>query len=100
METERRRDYPNIIERLVRIEERQISTDKRINGALDCMNKHIDEGDKPGGFRDRILIVEQNIKELKKAEWTRVIVAGVLGGLIGNVSPDLIQGLLSLLGIK
>jgi len=61
---------------------------------------HINEGDKQGGFRDRIIILEQEVSALKQAEWGRVIAAGVIGGLIGNLSPDLIKGLLWLVGIK
>lgn len=61
---------------------------------------HIAEGDKQGGFRDRVVILEQQVSALKKAEWTRVITAGVIGGLIGNLSPDLIRSILWLLGIK
>jgi len=44
--------------------------------------------------------LEQEVSALKKAEWTRAIVAGLIGGLVGNISPDLIQGILQLLGIK
>lgn len=61
---------------------------------------HIAEGDKQGGFRDRVVILEQQVSALKKAEWTRVITAGAIGGLIGNLSPDLIRSILWLLGIK
>lgn len=61
---------------------------------------HINEGDKQGGFRDRIIILEQEVSALKKAEWGRVITAGLIGGLIGNLSPDLIKGFLWLIGIK
>jgi hypothetical protein len=65
------------------------------------MVSHIEEGEKPKiGFRDRIIILEQEVSALKQAEWGRVIAAGVIGGLIGNLSPDLIKGLLWLVGIR
>lgn len=64
---------------------------------------HIAEGDKVGGYRDRILLLETEdkaqsdrigaqteiISALKKAEWKRVIVGGVIGGIIAR-SPELI----------
>ena len=66
----------------------------------DKVCSHVSQGEEKGGFRDRLIIVEQQVSELKKAEWSRVIAAGVIGGLIGNLSPDLIKGLLWLIGIK
>lgn len=41
---ERRKNYPQIIERLARIEERQIAIDDRINGSIDAIKEHIDHG--------------------------------------------------------
>jgi len=62
---------------------------------------HIAEGEKPvTGYRDRIIILEQEVSALKKAEWTRVITAGLIGGLIGDISPELIKGILWLIGIR
>jgi len=59
---------------------------------------HIQEGEEKGGFRDRLIVTEMEVKtikkeisELKKAEWTRLIVAGCVGGLIGNITPEFIQ---------
>ena len=61
---------------------------------------HIEEGEKPRtGFRDRLIVLEQEVSSLKKAEWGRVIVAGLIGGLIGNLTPDLINVILRLLGL-
>ena len=60
---------------------------------------HIQQGEEKGGFRDRLIIMEQDISALKKAEWTRVIVAGVIGGLIGNLSPDLVNALLKIFNL-
>lgn len=45
-ELERRHDYPSIVERLARIEERLIAVDKRINGSIDAIEKHIEHGTK------------------------------------------------------
>ena len=43
---ERRHDYPEIRERLGRIEERLIAVDKRINGSINAVEKHIEHGTK------------------------------------------------------
>ena len=51
---------------------------------------HIEEGDKVGGFRDRLIIMEQEISALKKAMWARVGVAGMIGGLVGSGSVDIL----------
>ena len=52
---------------------------------------HVLEGDKSGGWRDRLIMVENEISALKKAMWTRVITAGIIGGLIGSGSSDVIK---------
>ena len=49
---------------------------------------HIREGEKEGGFRDRLIVLEQTVSSLKKAMWIRVGVAGLIGGLIGSGSAD------------
>ena len=49
---------------------------------------HIHEGEKEGGFRDRLIVLEQTVSSLKKAMWIRVGVAGLIGGLIGSGSAD------------
>jgi len=61
---------------------------------------HISEGDRQGGYRDRLVILEQQVSVIKQGYWKTAITAGCLGGLIGNLSPDLIKGLLWLVGIK
>jgi len=52
---------------------------------------HIHDGEKEGGFRDRLLLAEQAIDILKKSYWKTCIVAGVIGGLLGKLSPDIIN---------
>ena len=51
---------------------------------------HIQEGEKAGGVRDRLLLLEQEVAALKKAMWARVIISGLIGGLIGSGSADAI----------
>ncbi len=43
---ERRLGNIEIVERLTRIEERLIAVDRRVNGSLDIVAKHIDQGTK------------------------------------------------------
>lgn len=52
--------------------------------------EHIDEGEKQGGFRDRVLVLERELGHFKA--W--IFVAGVLGGLVGKLTPDVISFLL------
>ena len=66
---------------------------------------HIAEGDKVGGYRDRVLLLEtkvlsqeQIISSLKKAEWLRVIAGGIIGGIVTR-SPELLGMVKHLLGI-
>ena len=51
--------------------------------------KHIEEGEKDGGYRDRLLTAEHDINALKKCYWKTAIVCGLIGGLIGQATPDL-----------
>jgi len=60
------------------------------NYIKDTICKHIVDSDKSGGYRERVLILEQSVSQLKKAMWMRVIVAGFIGGLLGTGSSDAI----------
>ena len=55
------------------------------------LTTHVVEGEKEGGWRDRLLIMEQEVCSLKKAEWIRLIIASLIGGLLGKLSPDLVN---------
>lgn len=59
------------------------------------MVAHINEGEREGGIRDQVRIIKgeldvlsQAVDSLKKAEWRRVVVAGVIGGIVSR-SPDI-----------
>ncbi|MFA4991385.1 MAG: hypothetical protein WC569_02275 [Candidatus Omnitrophota bacterium] len=54
---------------------------------------HIDEGEKSGGFRDRLIVAEQAIDVIKKGYWKSSLVAGLIGGLLGKISPDIFDWL-------
>jgi hypothetical protein len=51
---------------------------------------HVMEGDKSGGFRDRLLMVERDMVELKRRFWLSSILGGVIGALIGSGSNDVV----------
>lgn len=74
-----------------------------IKSSLDTIKdkicSHITQGEEKGGFRDRLIILEQEVKVIKQGYWKAALVAGILGGLIGNLSPDLIQGIAKLIGL-
>lgn len=53
--------------------------------------KHIDEAERQGGQRDRLVIAEQEIAALRKSVWKIGITAGFVGALIGNVAPEVIS---------
>lgn len=65
----------------------------------DKVCNHIREGEERGGFRDRLIILEQEVSVIKKGYWKTAIVSGLIGGLVGNLSPDIITGIARLVGI-
>ena len=56
--------------------------------------KHIDEGEEKGGFRDRLIILEQTICTLKKSYWKTALTCGIIGGLVGKLTPDIFNFLI------
>ena len=56
---------------------------------------HVIEGDKSGGFRDRLLKMEIEVGDLKKSRWITTIVGGIIGGLVGAGSKDVLTTLLN-----
>lgn len=55
------------------------------------ITKHINEAESRGGYRDRLIILEQEVSVIKKMMWIRVSIAGIIGGLIGSGSADAIS---------
>lgn len=51
-------------------------------------SSHVIEGDKSGGFRDRLLLLETDVKGLKKFYWLSPLIGGVIGGLISTSVPE------------
>lgn len=80
------------------------------------MSSHISDGEKEGGFRDRLVILEQKQKVLKddvihseerlcneisvikKGYWKACIVSGIIGGMIGNTAPGVFVFISKLIG--
>ena len=58
--------------------------------------KHIDDGEKQGGFRDRVLILEETVSALKRSYWKTALTCGIIGGLLGKISPDIFNLLVRL----
>lgn len=67
--------------------------DKRINGAFDRISRHIEEGEKPGGHRERLLKLEQIVDALcketmnstKQAQWRIGVIAGMPGAILAVI---------------
>lgn len=54
---------------------------------------HIQQGEEKGGFRDRLIIIEQEVAALRKSVWKIGITSGLIGALIGNTAPEVIYTL-------
>lgn len=52
---------------------------------------HITQGEEKGGFRDRLIVVEQEVAALRKSVWKIGMAAGFMGALIGNIAPEVIS---------
>lgn len=62
-----------------------------LSAIQDRMMHHVDEGERPGGYRDRLIVAELEISTIKKGYWKACIVSGIIGGMLGNLTPDLIN---------
>ena len=62
----------------------------------DRVCNHITQGEERGGFRDRLVIIEQDISALKKAKWLTAIVAGLIGGLVSQLTPEVFQWIIKM----
>ena len=51
---------------------------------------HVTEGDKSGGFRDRLLVIEREVRELRNRFWLSAVIGGIIGGLVGSGSKDVL----------
>jgi outer membrane murein-binding lipoprotein Lpp len=68
--------------------------DERLKAKVVSFDKHVDEGEKQGGWRDRLVIIENEVKGL----WKMSVGAGIIGGLIGAGAPNAVKFISHLLG--
>lgn len=69
------------------------SVDRAVHG----IETHIHEADKPGGIRERVLLLEsaigiqqEAISTIKKSYWKVGIAYSIVGGLIARLAPDVL----------
>lgn len=65
---ERRKDYPDFLSRLCRIEEKVINIEKRVNGTFETIGEHIRESDQ---YRNIIIRNEISVR------WITIIFTSV-----------------------
>ena len=71
------------------------ATNLRLDTVENKVEKHIDEAEKEGGHRDRLLIIETQVKTMEKNAQKTALFSGLIGALIGKLSPDLINFLIA-----
>lgn len=84
----------------------------QLKAKAEAADMHIQESNKQGGYRDRLLITEQALASSKAAmekelsEIKRIVrtshikigfIAGLIGGLMGQVTPQTFQWIVKLL---
>lgn len=57
----------------------------------DKVCNHVTEGEGPGGWRDRLVILEQEVRTIKASIWKIGLASGMIGALLGNATPELIK---------
>jgi hypothetical protein len=57
----------------------------------DKVCEHVTEGEKSGGWRDRLLVVEKEVAALRTSVWKIGITSGLIGALIGNATPEMVK---------
>jgi len=65
----------------------------------DKVCNHVTEGEGPGGWRDRLVILEQEVRALKSSIWKIGLASGMIGALLGNATPEVIKWVAKLLKV-
>lgn len=74
--------------------------EEKLDNYIERACKHIEEGEAPvTGYRDRLIAVEMEISAIKKSYWKACLVSGLLGGLVGKLTPDLLTAFLKIVGL-
>jgi translation initiation factor 2 gamma subunit (eIF-2gamma) len=55
----------------------------------EAITKHIDVEERPGGYRNQLILLKNEVDVIKKGYWKACIISGVIGGLLGQVSPSI-----------
>lgn len=61
---------------------------KAVDGLASRIATHVDEGEREGGFRDRLKSMESEISIMKKERWKLAITVGLIVGTMAR-SPDI-----------
>lgn len=99
-------DHYNCTERLIVLEQKAITLAHGEDLIWKKLNKHIEEGEKDGGFRDRLILAEGKIIDNEKKIGAHqlsidsfpkhyvlftligAMVGGVIGGLLAQAAPE------------
>ena len=57
----------------------------------DKICNHVTGGEGPGGWRDRLVILELELKILRTSIWKIGLASGLIGALVGNATPEVIK---------
>ena len=94
------KEHTDVVAGISRIEEKQNGLsgdikrlDDRVNGTFKRIGKHVDEGDKPGGFRERLVRIEtlvatatqEKLNTVKASQWRIGIIAGLPGAILAII---------------
>jgi hypothetical protein len=86
-----------LVEKLATIETVVNFIKERLEEDRERVRGHIHEGEREGGFRDRLQEVELLLNNIEKTKWLHLFVAAILGGLVARVAPDMIWQLIETL---
>jgi hypothetical protein len=90
-------EHGKMCEKLGKIEGLLQGLNTRLDQSFLRMEAHINEGERPGGVRDRVAALEadraaseKEISTIKQGYWKACIVSGVVGGLLARLAPEAI----------
>ena len=82
-------DFVNLLnDKNIKIAEDIATIKNELKDLKNTTFRHVEEGDRDGGFRDRLIVLEQEISALKKMAWIRLMIASLIGGFVANGAPE------------